>query len=114
MELRGSIFLDEGFVELMEGLLGKDKLSKLRPSTYDELMKIWELKMKRQFHTDNAQINAQMPHHVAKAIRSPSKIRRMRGKEIGSRSEGRLLNGDCIHFSSYVHSSPQCFDRLDC
>jgi hypothetical protein len=79
----------------MEGLVGKDKLHKLSRTENDELMDVWEHKVKRQYQNDKTEIAARLPHPVAKAIDRPVKKLLFR-KGPGSKQ----LTGDVMRFSA--------------
>ena len=97
------MFLDEHFITYIERLIGKDKLpTRLPKAAYDELMYIWEHKIKRQFESERSEIATLIPHPVAKAIDSPFKIRKVFGKGLGSKNGSKQLTGDLMRFSSYV------------
>ncbi|KAF1843607.1 uncharacterized protein K460DRAFT_396871 [Cucurbitaria berberidis CBS 394.84] len=98
MDLCGSIFLDEGFVKHIEGLIGKEKVSKLPKETYRRLVKAWDQSIKCQFDNDTPEIATPIPHEVAKAIKSPL-LRFKKGN--GSKH----LTGDTMRFSSDVIKS---------
>lgn len=76
--LCGAIFLDEKFVSYMERKVGKDKFAKLPRSAHNQLMDIWEDKIKRQYSHGRPEIRTPIPHSVAKAVNpSYKKVLRM-------------------------------------
>lgn len=101
MALCGSIFLDENFLKYMEDLIGKDRFPKISKADNDELMDIWEHKVKRLYQNDRSEMAPRIPHPVAKAIDRRNKYSIRRG------SRKTQLNGDILRFSSYVLQPPQ-------
>lgn len=93
MDLCGSIFLDEAFQEYLSVRMGKDKLRKLPQRTYRELIRTWENNVKRQYHKDTPEVTINLPHEVAKAIKS---LRNMVKRKNGNKQ----LTGDLMRLSS--------------
>ncbi|KAF2467960.1 uncharacterized protein BDR25DRAFT_266432 [Lindgomyces ingoldianus] len=92
-DLCGATALDGGFQEHMDGMMGKDKLSKMTPRIFSELMYMWEHNIKRQYQNSTSEIVAKLPHEVAKTIKNPLKIWK---KGNGSKQ----LVGDAMRYTS--------------
>jgi hypothetical protein len=91
--LCGSNFLDVEFLNYMETLIGKDKFARLPTATHDQLMDVWEYRIKRQHYHGRPAIAITVPYLVAKAINSPYKVFREGNKD---------LTGSTMRFKPYV------------
>jgi hypothetical protein len=75
-------------------------LSKLSKADYDELMDIWEYKVKRMYQSGRSEIATRIPRSVAKAIDRRNKF------SLRRESRSKRLTDGILRFDSYVSLSP--------